>query len=278
MLRIQKLKAGIKGSVLSTKRKLTHAKGPKQKQPNEDIDQSKDKLGIDNLNRNIVASLTAAFQKHIAGPNLSTMSHSSNNVKTERHVNRSRGNVSMTLNRNRPGVKTMTKGYKYLHPNSYIPSLGFITPPSVGANTADAFQRAFGQPNSEIDKGMVLIVNLPNQLEINKEPLDSAIAKSQLSDLISLMDNALSNLSMKRRYDIRRYLYPTFQRICSHDIPVNENLFGGNVLPSIKELGDPIKITIGIKYTYRSNSINTSGSLNSRSFAAGREQQQGNQP
>ncbi|CAC5391438.1 unnamed protein product [Mytilus coruscus] len=186
MLRIQKQKAGIKGSALPTKRKLTHARGPKQKQPNEDIDQLKDKLGIDNLNRDIVVSLTATFQKHIAGPKPSTLSYSSNNLKTERYVNRSRGNVSMTLNRNRPGGENNEErvqvpasrldliswvdhdvGSNQIHSynfngfsidylsDSYTLSLGFITPPTVGANTADAFQKAFDQPNSEIDKGEV---------------------------------------------------------------------------------------------------------------------------
>ncbi|CAC5415404.1 unnamed protein product [Mytilus coruscus] len=109
----------IKGSALPTKRKLTPAKGPKQKQTKrssksnvEDIDKLKDKLGIDNLNRNIV-SLTAAFQKHITGPNPSTLTHSS--VDTERHENRSRDNISVTLKKIDRVLKVM-KGYKYLHP------------------------------------------------------------------------------------------------------------------------------------------------------------------
>ncbi|CAC5401723.1 unnamed protein product [Mytilus coruscus] len=399
----------FKGSALPTKRKLTLAKGPKQKQTKrssksnvEDIDKLKDKLGIDNLNRNIV-SLTAAFQTHITGPNPSTLTHSS--ADTERIKNRSRDNISVTHNKNRPGVEIYERvqvptprselinwgdhdigidsirnydfnefDTDYLS-DSYNPNMGFITPPVIGANPADAFHRAFNEPTSEVDKGevfdenpedtewnipqlnteektgpkigtnlskavnaslsiksskdciteitkrhlrpdncslmvvpkvnkeiweniprqahssdvylqevrksmmagMVPIVNLANQLAIRKEPIDPSIVKNELSDSISLMGNAYYSLSMKRRYDIRRFLNPRYQRVCSHDIPVNENLFGDNIMPRIKVLGDPTKIPIGIN-TSRSNRRYMSGSLNSRGPAAGSEQQQGNRP
>ncbi|CAC5415403.1 unnamed protein product [Mytilus coruscus] len=253
--------------------------------------------------------------------------------------------------------------------------MGFITPPVIGANPADAFHKAFNEPTSEVDKGegfdenpedtewnipqlnteektgskigtnrskavnaslsiksskdciteitkrhlrpdncslmvvpkvnkeiwenipnqahssdvylqevqksmmagMVPIVNLANQLAIKKEPIDPSIVKSELSDSISLMGHAYYSLSMKRRYDIRRFLNPRYQRVCSHDIPVNENLFGDNIMSRIKELGDPTKIPIGIN-TSRSNRRYMSGSLNSRGPAAGSEQQQDKRP
>ncbi|CAC5421128.1 unnamed protein product [Mytilus coruscus] len=165
----------IKGSALPTKRKLTPAKGPKQKQIKrssksnvEDIDQLNDKLGIDSLYRNKV-SLTAAFQKHIAWPNPSTLTHS--NVDTEQ-IDRFGGSNEERVQVPTPRSDLISWGdhdigsepirnydfnefdIDYLS-DSYNPNMVFITPTVIGANPADAFHRAFNEPTSEVDKGEV---------------------------------------------------------------------------------------------------------------------------
>ena len=129
--------------------------------------------------------------------------------------------------------------------------------------------------------GLVPIIQVGDQLAKGKEPLDPTKTLGLFSDSLSLLGYAFHSLSMKRRYDIRRFLNPRYQKICSSETALNAKLFGDNIMTRVKELGDPNKTPLGIyRHGYGRGRLNSrgpvatnhqgQGQLGNRNFPRGR--------
>lgn len=79
--------------------------------------------------------------------------------------------------------------------------------------------------------------------------LSIAEAKKLIMDSMTLICNAHFELSIRRRYLIKRFLKRRFHQLCAPSNPVGETLFGSELTQKLKEIGESSKI-MDIKSTF----------------------------
>ena len=92
------------------------------------------------------------------------------------------------------------------------------------------------------------------QMLSGSSELSIADAKKLIMDSITLICNAHFELSIRRRYLIKRFLKRRFHQLCAPSNPVGETLFGSELTQKLKEIGESSKI------------LDTKGNFSNRGF------------
>jgi hypothetical protein len=86
--------------------------------------------------------------------------------------------------------------------------------------------------------GLTSIINMTDNIAKTKEHIYSDTGGTMLTDAISLIGHSFLLLSNKRRQSLRNYIHDRYNKICSTDVPITNQLFGDSCLNKLKEMGD----------------------------------------
>lgn len=80
------------------------------------------------------------------------------------------------------------------------------------------------------------------QMLSSRDKLDVKEAKKLLMDSLTLICNSHFELSIRRRYLLKRFLKRRFHQLCLPSNPIGETLFGSELTQKLKEIGESSRI------------------------------------
>ena len=89
--------------------------------------------------------------------------------------------------------------------------------------------------------GVVPLLTLVSMFSTNT-PIDTNVAQQHLLNSITLICNAHFELSIRRRYLLKRFIKRKFHQLCVPNNPVGENLFGNELTQKMKDIGESSKL------------------------------------
>ena len=108
---------------------------------------------------------------------------------------------------------------------------------AIGNNTHSK-DLALQEVHKFLTLGLTPIINMADNIAKTKEHIYSDTGRTMLTDAISLIGHSFFLLSNKRKQSLRNYIHDRYNKICSTDVPITNQLFGDNCLNKLKEMGD----------------------------------------